>query len=116
MGNYFDPTFSKCVIGIAAADVQKRTLSPSAQENCAVALREAETMTQEQNSRSKSSKPNPATSPQVGSRIYSDMKKIISGKSAPKAKLEILEKFLDHLSTEQKLQVLKQVTPQIPKN
>ncbi|MFO1462149.1 MAG: hypothetical protein U1F66_00050 [bacterium] len=40
MGDYFKQTFEKCVLGVVDAAIQGRPISPSTEENCAVAARE----------------------------------------------------------------------------
>lgn len=48
MGGYFEPTLRKCLLGTLDAVIHLRPISPSTEENCAVAEREAEKILQDQ--------------------------------------------------------------------
>jgi len=48
MGEYFEPTLRKCLLGTLDSIIHQRPISPSTEENCAVAEREAEQILHDQ--------------------------------------------------------------------
>lgn len=111
MGDYFQKTFRKCLLGTVDALVRGEEPSPTTQENCAVAAREAKKWAAENEDTFKLTprarlKLRP---PKAKANILYRNEMILKKNYSPQELQEKLEKLLDSLSPEQREQLMKQL-------
>jgi len=112
MGDYFEKTFRKCLLGTVDALLRGEELSPTTQENCAVAAREAKKLAAEGVSvfeaapRSLLLKRRP---PRAYSNVFYRNEMILKTNYSPQELREKIQKTLDSLSPEQRELLMKQL-------
>lgn len=112
MGDYFQKNFRKCLLGTVDALLRGEELSPTTQENCAVAAREAKKAAAEGASAFEAPPPKlllKRRPPRVKANILYRNDIFLKKNYNPQELHEKVEKFLESLSPKQRDELMKQL-------